>query len=362
MSEVDFDLELQHCRERLGEAPRRFSLLDRIRYLRIGKPGWAYADELKRFFELRARLLECGRVTWAHLIQAKRLLFAPGRYDHPGELVYASDPSRPVALATLARVASELFSLKGTQQSDPKFAEISRYLGEETIRVFGLAVPQLVSHGAPCAVSTTFFARKHLPGGILSSSSFPILVLDEKPTAAMVIPSRFWSASLVDHWMSDAILPTDSRDDGVTERPELIAINHDDYHAEHVGHTEDGRQFFLTNPFEPAAGDQRGAEYVALFLFDRRGNLLEAKVDDFGPRAAVDEDKRRRVYEGRLSELGAVVFDRIEVKPFVVERFGTQFGLIPREPEDDDDRWAVEMMPGNYMAFFEPWDSGEYDT
>ena len=24
--------------------------------------------------------------------------------------------------------------------------------------------------------------------------------------------------------------------------------------------------------------------------------------------------------------------------------------------------WAVEMMPGNYMAFFEPWDSGEYDT
>jgi hypothetical protein len=56
------------------------------------------------------------------------------------------------------------------------------------------------------------------------------------------------------------------------------------------------------------------------------------------------------------------VFDRIEVKPFAVERLGRRFGLIPREPEEDDDPWAVEMMPGNYMAFFEPWDSGDYDT
>ena len=144
--------------------------------------------------------------------------------------------------------------------------------------------------------------------------------------------------------------------------PDLIAINHDDYHAEHVGHTRDGRQFFLTNPFEPAGADQQGAEYVALFLFDGSGNLLEARIDDFGPRATVGEEMRRRVYEERLSDLGEVVFDRIEVKPFAVERFGRRFGLILREPEEADDPWAVEMMPGNYMAFFEPWDSGEYDT
>jgi hypothetical protein len=36
--------------------------------------------------------------------------------------------------------------------------------------------------------------------------------------------------------------------------------------------------------------------------------------------------------------------------------------LIVREPEDEDDVFAVELLPGNYMAFFEPWDSGEYDT
>ena len=40
----------------------------------------------------------------------------------------------------------------------------------------------------------------------------------------------------------------------------------------------------------------------------------------------------------------------------------TDIGLIVREPEDENDSWAVELLPGNYMAFFEPWDSGEYDT
>lgn len=121
--------------------------------------------------------------------------------------------------------------------------------------------------------------------------------------------------------------------------PNLIAMNHDDHHAKHVGHTRDGQQFFLTTPFEPALGDDKGGEFVALFLFDGAENLTDARVDDFGPRASVDESKRRRLYEQRLAELGAVVFDRIEVKPFVVNKFGRQFGLIPRAPEDDGEPW-----------------------
>ena len=86
--------------------------------------------------------------------------------------------------------------------------------------------------------------------------------------------------------------------------PTLIAIDHDDYHAKHVGHTADGR----------------------------------------------------------LRDLGAVTFDRIQVRPFAVNRFGTTFGLLVSEPEDDDESWWVELHPGNYMAFSEPWDSGVYDT
>ena len=50
-------------------------------------------------------------------------------------------------------------------------------------------------------------------------------------------------------------------------RPDLIAINHDDYSARHVGRLPDGRQFFLTRPFEPPMGGRAGNEFVALFLF-----------------------------------------------------------------------------------------------
>jgi len=141
--------------------------------------------------------------------------------------------------------------------------------------------------------------------------------------------------------------------------PGLIAIDHDDYHAEHVGHLADGRQFFLTTPF--VAGDP-GAEFVALYVFDAAGALVEAKIDTFGPRETMDDAARKALYESRLRELGSVTFDRIEVAPFSLERFGVEFGLVPRPPDSEDDDWWVILEPGDYMAFFPPWDSGEYDT
>jgi hypothetical protein len=144
--------------------------------------------------------------------------------------------------------------------------------------------------------------------------------------------------------------------------PTKIAIDHDDYYAEFVGHTHDGRQFFLTTPFEPADGDSKGREFLALFLFDGSGKLLEAKIDDFGPRESLDEEKRSALLDQHLEDLGDVSFRRIEVAPFSVRRFGSEFGLISRPPEDDAEDWCVELLPGNYMAFFPPWDSGEYDT
>jgi TPR repeat protein len=144
--------------------------------------------------------------------------------------------------------------------------------------------------------------------------------------------------------------------------PSLIAIDHDSHHAEHVGHTADGRQFFLTTPFVPGTGASAGEEFVAQYLFDDAGQLIEASVDSFGPRASMDEAARRDLYERRLRVLGDVTFGRIEVAPFAIERFGTTFGLLLRLPDDEEGAWWVDLEPGDYMAFCEPWDSGEYDT
>ena len=147
-----------------------------------------------------------------------------------------------------------------------------------------------------------------------------------------------------------------------TGRPKRIAIDHDDYHAKHIGKLGDGRQFFLTQPFRPAGGNDEGCEYVALFLFAADGSLDSATIESFGPRATLDPDKLTSYYNQQLSGLTAPSFERIEVSPFSVTQLGQTFGLITREPEDSDAVWAVELLPGNYMAFFHPWDSGIYDT
>ena len=147
-----------------------------------------------------------------------------------------------------------------------------------------------------------------------------------------------------------------------SESPILIAIDHDDYHADRVGTTQDGMQFFVTTPFIPARGDEAGREFLAVFLFDSNGKLSEARIDDLGLRATLNREEARQLLDQRMEELGPVDYGRIEVQPFAIERFGTTFGLVPRAPEGEDEDWWVELQPGNYMAFHEPWDSGEYDT
>ncbi len=138
--------------------------------------------------------------------------------------------------------------------------------------------------------------------------------------------------------------------------PPIIRINHDDYHAKYVGRTSDGRQFFLTTPFVPF-----GCEFVALYLFDEKGNLLETRIDQLGGRAQIEAEPERDTLAVRLSELGEVAFCDVVVAPFRIERFGVEFGLIAQAPEDGSENWWVTVEPGDYMAFYPPWD-GNYDT
>ncbi|HSZ62595.1 MAG TPA: hypothetical protein VK828_12410 [Terriglobales bacterium] len=144
--------------------------------------------------------------------------------------------------------------------------------------------------------------------------------------------------------------------------PVLVAIDHDDYYANRVGRIKDGLQVFVTTPFVAASGYEVGREFIAIYIFDAKGKLVEARIDDLGPRSELGRKQARRLLEQRMSELGAIDYGRIVVQPFAIERFGTTFGLVPRAPEEEGDGWWVEVQPGNYMAFHEPWDSGEYDT
>ncbi len=150
----------------------------------------------------------------------------------------------------------------------------------------------------------------------------------------------------------------------MNKAPTRICIGHDDYHAKLVGRTRDGRQFFVTQPFVPY-----GHDFVARYLFDADGQFLNATIHDLGKRstkeppgnALYNNNDVESLQQKLLHELGEVEFCDINVVPFSHESHGTRFGLMAAPPEEDDDEWSVIAEPGNYMAFFPPWD-GEYDT
>jgi hypothetical protein len=144
--------------------------------------------------------------------------------------------------------------------------------------------------------------------------------------------------------------------------PKRVALDPDNHHARHVGRAADGTQFFLTTPFVPAIAGDPGQEFLALYRFDDAGTLLDARIEDCGPRAGLDEVRRTALTKEMLASLGEVTPGRIRVAPFHVERFGIEFGFISSPPDDPDDDWVVSVMPGEYMAFIAPWDSGEYET
>jgi hypothetical protein len=139
--------------------------------------------------------------------------------------------------------------------------------------------------------------------------------------------------------------------------PKLVAVDRDDYHAEYVGRTKDGRQFFLTTPFVP--GER---EFIALYVFDKAGQLRSATIDDLGPRETMDEAARLARRDALLASLGPVKYGRIRVAPFRIEMFGVEFGFISQPPEEPGEDWSVIVMPGDVMCFSPPWSRGWYET
>jgi hypothetical protein len=145
-----------------------------------------------------------------------------------------------------------------------------------------------------------------------------------------------------------------------TQPPGLIALDSDKYHAEYVGHLKNGLQIFITTPFIPETDANPGRAFVAVYLFDPKGVLVEARIEDLGTNPFIGQ--AQACIEKHVARLGCITPGRIWMKPFELERFGTKFGFIPRPPEDETDSWWVEAHPGNFMAFHEPFDRGEYDT
>lgn len=174
-------------------------------YLRVERPNWATDEALTVLFNDIPALLSEGRVVWGQLVEANNALFEIGHDDGlPGYVLY--DPTGRMTPVELMPIADALFAarkdLAALRAADPPVPELLRiveYLEDEHTGALALPLPRPDGSG-PLLVSSTYFVRRHLPGGKLILSYFPLLILDRRPGSVIVLPSRWWPQTMADLW------------------------------------------------------------------------------------------------------------------------------------------------------------------
>lgn len=142
--------------------------------------------------------------------------------------------------------------------------------------------------------------------------------------------------------------------------PQRIVIVPDDYHVIHAGKTMTGKQFLVTTPFDFL---EKSRDFLAIFFWDKQGDFLEADIEYLGTREEVTADFSiyEKLLEKKLAALIPYRIMSINVAPFEVEQFDTKFGLIYKKSLLETGFYeAVELHPGNSIAFTPPWDGNYY--
>jgi hypothetical protein len=151
--------------------------------------------------------------------------------------------------------------------------------------------------------------------------------------------------------------------DDPSQIPNRLVMVPDEWDTAMVGTAEDGRRFFLTQPFDPGV-----AEYAAIFYWNADGSYNSIVVEDLGPREELDKATSDAAIAKLKAQLGNYTVEQISVAPFSEQHDGIDFGLVPYAGQDPvelglsatDPAW-VSVLPGDYIAYYWPWD-GQYDT
>lgn len=146
----------------------------------------------------------------------------------------------------------------------------------------------------------------------------------------------------------------------MNQAPERFTIVPDDYHVPYAGTAEDGRKFFLSEELF-----SRGSAYVGLFLWNADGTFDEVRVDKVSrpgglPPGQAGPAGAKALVEARLAELGDYRLEPIEVEPFTEKIDGVTFGWEVDQYEGGS--CSINIEPGNFIAYYEPWNGLEYDT
>lgn len=193
MSDLIEQLRTALAQERRRLAPTAWTKL-------VGaRPPWMKAtDALNESVERQHLLMTEGDVVWAALVQANTLLYKPGDLDCPAMVVYSRDASLDGRPSELRAIAQRIYKLKGTTPRNPVERAIAAKVTNELDRTMGWELPVELTARRVCSAAVMVY-RKHLPGGVLSGSRFPLFV-HEATKAVMVVPHVLWPQEMLTLW------------------------------------------------------------------------------------------------------------------------------------------------------------------
>jgi hypothetical protein len=195
---------IEQTRQILG--PPRAGRMNKVFVRR--PPAWMHqhrADPLWGVYQIQQTLLDHGQVVWGCIVQANALLFEPGEGDSPAAVIYSDDPYLDAEPEELGYIAHQLFELKGRTEVDADVRQFAASITDERTRDAKLIVPPRLTGGRRVYYTAIMVIRAHLPDGVLRDAMLPLLVLPDRTPWTLVLPSHFWSPSLVLQWKSAAV-------------------------------------------------------------------------------------------------------------------------------------------------------------
>ena len=201
-TDYDFEKAINQCRTALGNAPREFSIYRGWKN-KMPKPFWLLFENDQCYNEILSQqdsLLKRGNIIWGGVIQANSALFSKGSFNHPAAVIYSFDCNVDKSPEIIKIIASELFSYKGMQTSNPEIQAFSDKLADEIETDLKLKIPEELTEGVECFYTSILVHRNHLPNNVLSMGVFHLLVNPEETEATMILPFKYWPKSLINLW------------------------------------------------------------------------------------------------------------------------------------------------------------------
>ncbi len=251
----------------------------------VTPPPWIAKDPLKKLFDNVENLLQHGRIVWATLIQANRVLFEldpkTGLTGAAAELLY--DPTGNTSVEDMLPVSKSILQLHSENVSDPDLNYIKDHLNAEVTRLFGHSVPASLSSKG-LKMSSTWIERSYFPHGVIVLPYFPVLISDDFPGLVLPVPSSFWHQDLKDQWLETLPQTTSS------QKPQRYVPPAEIAHLHPFSLVEEGTIYLLGNDlprdyekaklaFEKAIsqGSTSAYEWLAKIYDDGLGVLKDAE-------------------------------------------------------------------------------------